>query len=380
MERKGKVVYLLGAGAMLDFKAPSTSALTTKCEEIIMGKEPYGKEIIKNLNTTFPTPNEGSDKTSNSGYNFETIIAYVEYLLDWCCSKDVIGGNVSSRSIISSVFKTNIERITGESMYELYRELINAIIDEIQKYDNPSLAEVESIRSSWKNHLINVSKQYEKVKIYSLNYDRLTPEIMDTKPYEGTSNTSGTYSRFDYNIKKFRESEFTYFNLHGSIYLKQEPNLLYEVVLQSGTILETSLYAAKSSGGNPNESKIFSPIITGYSKSQRVLSEPFNLGFTSFCSDCDDCDKLVVIGYSFSDPHINSILKKFVFDKEKPIDIVDFSDSYESVERNLTKSLIYILNFKSKGNDIQKGESDNHKINISAKGFSDYLEEVNKQN
>lgn len=318
-----KIVYLLGAGAMLDFDGPKTGTLSNECASIV--KDCGFSGIIESL-----------DKTYGEGcYNFETIIACIEYLMDWAIAKQTIGATVQNTNVIRAIFETQIKNIQTETIASLYKELINHLINKIMKYD--FIKDEDPNQLLLNRYFSNVKKEH-KVKIYSLNYDRLIPQLFD-KIYDGTINSDQLYKTFSYDIRKFTKHKFTYFNLHGSIYLKQVPNRLYDVC--QSILPEYIDNCLSQDGGSPNDLKIFSPIIAGYSKSQRILSEPFHLGYSSFCADCSDCEKLVIVGYSFSDPHINTILKKYVFERQAEIDIVDSGNDDEPIKNNITYRLKY---------------------------------------
>lgn len=357
---KGKVVYLLGAGAMIDLGAPTTNDLTNDIKTIV--QKCCIKKIIKSLDDTYGCDN----------YNFETIIAGVEYLLDWTKANESIGKTVSSTNIIASVFKpcyANIIKgnVCSYEIRDLYNELINYIIDKISEYD---YCKKDDNQLLLKTYLMN-HKIENKLKIYSLNYDRLIPKLVP-------SINEGTYilgvgnddKFFSYDIKPFVNHSFTYTSLHGSIYLKIKENAPYNIIQAS--LPERLTNSSFIKGGSPNDVKIFSPIIAGYSKSQRVLSEPFSFGFSTFMSDCDNCNKLIIVGYSFSDPHINSILKKLIFDKDKIVDIIDYDQEgyYKNVEKYLTSQISCMANFDQTSYGAM---SQNGKIRIFMNGFIEYI-------
>src|SRR5690606_19715363 len=53
-----------------------------------------------------------------------------------------------------------------------------------------------------------------------------------------------------------------------------------------------------------------SNIISGYRKTIRTGLSPFRQMFSAFDRDCYACDELIIVGYSFSDEHINDIINK----------------------------------------------------------------------
>lgn len=350
---KDKIVYLLGSGAMIEFGGPSTSRLTEGCKSIVLNSFAIG---------TIPL----LDKTYGSGnYNFETIIASVEYLLDWAVSNESQGKTTNNTNVIASVLRPKIVSIDSENLWILYSELINFIIQEVNNYDY--YIDNDNNQSLLRRYFLNIKKK-RKIKIYSLNYDRLIPHVIRIN--EGVNRLEGVSDDryYNYNIKRFVTSSLTYFNLHGSTYLKIKAP--YQIVLS--TTPERLEYPIQQLGGSPNDIKLFSPIITGYSKSSRVLSEPFNFGFASFMADCANCKKIVIAGYSLSDPHINLLLKKLIFDKDKCVDIVDYDSEhdYSKIETKLLANTKCLVNFKL---TEYGARSQDGKIKIFLDGFVEYL-------
>ena len=68
-------------------------------------------------------------------------------------------------------------------------------------------------------------------------------------------------------------------------------------------------FAQSNHGGNPNKETLFTPIISGYNKIEHINGKPFNFGLQ--CFDCYDSNLFIAMGYSFSDPHLNSMIDTF---------------------------------------------------------------------
>ena len=60
---------------------------------------------------------------------------------------------------------------------------------------------------------------------------------------------------------------------------------------------------------NPKEQFLISNIVAGHHKLQRTNLQPLNAFSYAFQRDCMEADNLFVIGYSFSDIHINRIIR-----------------------------------------------------------------------
>ena len=348
-----RIVYLLGAGAMIDFDGPKTCELTVLCANIL--KKHHCESILSSLDATYGKGN----------YNFETIIASIEFLMDWAIAHERQGYiGVDNTNVIVSIMCSKYQSFTSDQLLLIYKELINCIIERVSKYDYNFSHKPEHnvLKCFFKNEFEN-----NTIKIYSLNYDRLIPHLLGNKIYDGTLNSSDFFS---YDIRNFINSCHTYFNLHGSIYLCKEidPAILSYKIRQHGIPQKLS-YALEQEGGSPNDIKIFSPIISGYSKSQRILSEPFNFGLGAFMEDCNLCDELFIVGYSFSDPHINSIIKNYSKNRNVDITIVDKKDvTIVGLELALKFHIVHPF---SEDNGSSYNRDD--KIRIYTNGFLDYM-------
>lgn len=80
---------------------------------------------------------------------------------------------------------------------------------------------------------------------------------------------------------------------------------------------------------NSGEYILHAPIITGFKKVQRTLIEPLRAFQISFYLDLMDVEKIIIIGYSFSDPYINNLLLTHQGSKE--IICVDYCDENSDI-------------------------------------------------
>ena len=224
--------------------------------------------------------------------SFESILAAIESLIYYSIDD-------FNSSYLASFFKCT-EEIDTVSLWEIYHKCINAIIHEVQQYENRVLQDKtarKSIVSLW--DVLN--KKFENISYYTTNYDEILPYVINSE-YSCLETTQS------YNIEQFS-------NLHGSIHLCKKWNgQTYDVIHTDCACIFSN--ALPIDGGNPNELMIFSPIITGRNKTQRLMDKHFNRSIVSFANDLSECAVLIIIGYSFSDPHINMLIKEYTsFDK-----------------------------------------------------------------
>ena len=200
----------------------------------------------------------------------------------------------SNSSYLASFFKCT-EEIDTDSLWNIYQKCINAIIHEVEKYENRVLQD-ETARKSIVSLWEVLNKKFENISYYTTNYDEILPYVINSE-YSCLETTQS------YNIEQFS-------NLHGSIHLCKKWNgQTYDVIhTDDACILSNAL---PIDGGNPNELMIFSPIITGRNKTQRLMDKHFNRSIVSFANDLSECAVLIIIGYSFSDPHINILIKEY---------------------------------------------------------------------
>jgi hypothetical protein len=352
-----KTTLLLGAGAMIPFGGPSTSTITERllihnsCEDVY--------KVIQN----------GFEEKCN----FESLLSALELLLEWNLSNDTTSHSTyRNTSIFRNVFQLGLpfKYHTTDMVWEIYKQVVNDIIEVIRDYDY--YPQYTGCRHGKDPAILDlfISKYQEKsnLKIYTLNYDRLIPNLIGNhlEVYEGIEGES-----FVYNLKKFSNHHFTYFNLHGSIYIDYNPYTGIKL-LNRPVELENAI---KLAGGNPNEQKIFLPIIAGYHKSQRMMSQPFNFGLGAFMCDCDDCETIIIVGYSFSDPHINSILSNFIKTNITKIIIVDYSSDHIP-SRRMINTVKRVFKTKTDYERVEDGvyRNTNDAIILFLKGFDYYIE------
>ena len=299
-----KTILLLGAGAMIPFGGPSTKELTELITHDIFTYSAL--QILKNR--------------YGNGVNFETLLSNLETLLEWKLSDEYYKDVITSSVFLNPI--SNLEMTSARKLQEIHYNAINKIIERVSTYSELKRLDENDCKiiRDLSDYLLGVADN-SNTKVYSLNYDRLIPKLLKDKIslYDGTNN-----SYFEYDIEKYVNHNFTYFNLHGSIYMEYIHG--GRVHLSETPVDYTHRYSIP--GGNYGEIKAFIPIIAGYSKTQRILSEPFNFGIGVFMYDCNTCDKLFIIGYSFADLYINNVIKNLVTIKKVEIVIIDYREDY----------------------------------------------------
>jgi hypothetical protein len=320
-------VVLLGAGAAMPWDASGSKKIMDKF------KEKFVYDDCRMLFDIFVDFYDGE----KDYFNFETFLAAVEEVLNFVIASTNENRYASNTSFTPSVLqlkneidtllenKSNVEK--RKYCFYIFSKYINIIFSEIKRYNDNVLDD----RNKEVNHnLVKFTKYFLKrnyaVKFYTTNYDNIIPQVLGRyfNVYEGFINPSSPYKRFNYDLDRFRKACLSHFNLHGSIFLRKKmmfcPESKYETVydLNNNNFCDS----LNENSGNPGELLSFSPIITGYNKTQRTSNLPFDLGFQAFANDCNDCKAIVTVGCSFSDPHINSKISNFIkWDKTIMLDV-----------------------------------------------------------
>jgi hypothetical protein len=328
IRRKNRqIVILLGAGA-----AYSWGGVTSKdIKNIFIDSKRFKTEDGTTIGEfVFDILDKFYDEEKHKA-NFETFLAVIEEYLNYVMASTTQGKTPYNTSFLPVILelkkfldKKNVIK-QRRCCYDLFIHYINLIINKIDEYNSKVLSNgFEEINGN----LIKFTKYFlvrnYSVKFYTTNYDSLIPQILSKKCkiYEGHYGSLYNYKRFIYDLSRFRQAHLSHFNLHGSIFLHDVMINGYESVYFTKKQLLSISYGRSVNSGNPGEPLFFSPIISGQNKTQRSFNKPFNLGFNAFINDCNNCHALITVGYSFSDPHINSILSTFIsWDKVKFLNI-----------------------------------------------------------
>lgn len=312
MKKRKKIVILLGAGFPIAWGAPNSKTILKKLLEdpkyMYDEKKTWGQFIYDVLADFY--------EEGKSTINFETVIAALELIMNYNIAATNRGKNTYNTSFMPAVLFLNNKINKGAESEKdkrlfytnLYKHFVQIVINCIEKYDNEVCShQHETLNKQFNDFIFYLSNKKYSVKIYTTNYDSIVPQILaDRKIYMGEKLLPDLSTYYSSDFTKNKDSKLSYFYLHGSIYWSLKFVNEYRVIKSSFSGEVQSLHA---SGGNPNEPLIFSPIITGYAKTQRSFIFPFSMGFTNLANDCNNCNKLLTIGYSFSDTHINSIIQ-----------------------------------------------------------------------
>ena len=332
-----KIVVLMGAGAATAWDGISSKDIKKKLKEdktyMYNGTTTVGQAIFYKLVKLY----------RRNCANFETFLAVIEEIYNYIISQTNTGktsigkidqNNTSFTPAIFNLKKsiakfvhqqaakmvsmsaiTDIKTAKRVYMGEMFYYYIGQIIKAVGCYNDNVLDEkYDAINKNLFQFTKYFLNRGYSIKFYTTNYDNIVPQVLSArfskiKIDEGLRPIDYNKKRFDLDLSSFCNARLTHFNLHGSIFLDRDSPDNRIIHNEYASYPD---HAIKMDGGNPAQPLIFTPIITGYNKTQRISSPPFNIGFSAFTNDCNSCSAVAVIGHSLSDPHINSILSTFV--------------------------------------------------------------------
>jgi hypothetical protein len=335
---------LTGAGAVLDWGAPSTSYLTEVLRENETFKTKSGIPVGEYLFSLLKEKNTGE-------INFEHIINLVEAIYNYVDTKE---NKLHTAETIFSFIDKEIESelfsfcdiyeegkygffypIVGDVekcfnskhqyMNKIYNHFIKLILEKIEPYEQ-TFKEHGDLNNSFNDFLASFNDN-NTIRFYTTNYDRIPAKIKPNYFFEGFGREleiKQKHTFFDTEKVTSEINQPCYYNLHGSIHynyggagwLLNPEKVFYQLELSQKEINQLG------------EIHLPSNIITGMGKASRILFGPHLSFYNSFYNDCMRTDNLIIIGYSFSDIHINQAIRNAIVSKRNPknlkVIIVDY--------------------------------------------------------
>lgn len=370
---KNRVVILFGAGAAIAWQGPFTSDLTKLIRESGFFTKNSKKRITDLIYDILTDPEKGNYKKDD--VNFETIINVLEEMLVYYSNQGVDQPKISflfnflEPKYENEIMNFTVEKSSGSTYYlnipgkqkefwpcsrngenpnqfflqELLLHLYNEIATKVSDYsliDNHFSEDLEN-RESYLDNLFCkwIGKYLETsvTRIYSLNYETNFKVILENH-FSGTKIFDGFYEFNGHDLISPIASEpmriltdFSsncHYNLHGSIYWDVDsensngfriPNLR-KVPYPSLPVNYDHPVIQNEKG----KSILATGIITGYQKLQKGALTPFRQMKFAFDRDTITADKLIIVGYSFGDEHINAAIGEAIKSNPKlKIVIVD---------------------------------------------------------
>ena len=185
--------------------------------------------------------------------------------------------------------------------------------------------------------------------IVNLNYDRAI-EIACGKA--GISVDTGMTAWNQARRVTFSPSKLPLLKLHGSL----DWQLIYSEVKSAHVTIET-LGDYNEQYDNPESPFPFSPAIIFGRQGKLNETGPFLVLYSKFRDLLEDAEELIVVGYSFRDPHINRLIADWIGrEKNGKVTIIDPSDPTDQIREPGGNHDIYSI--RSRRTLLQRGAAE----------------------
>jgi hypothetical protein len=296
-----RAIVLLGAGASVDYKAPSTPALTDAIERQVLA-DPW-------MTKSGGAAACAEIKSRLAGYlqgpvNFEQIYH--------CAHELRFASPPTPRAAdefkpIMQPFLSNTAGLSKSALEALCGKIVEVIFADVSRSCgnnplglDPLVRFVEALRS----HYVT--------RIYTTNYDDFPLQAVPDL-YTGFASAASGVGRFDLDRFWHRERWDGIFHLHGSVHMG------YQTPFEGGfgelfwfddrvEALRHSAFAGSSPRRMDGTSVLRTPVITGLEKLSRVQQHPFAHFYSMMARDAMRADVIFVIGSGLADLHLNTWL------------------------------------------------------------------------
>ena len=269
------------------------------------------------------------------------------YLLSELDIEDVLYElNIIEKSKVIKHLFNDVQRICPEkkikSLVEIIREMkklregIEKLIFRTYNFPREKISEAKKLYEPWFDACLKFS-QGKSLSIFTLNYDGILREVareLEYRVIDGFHLTpSSKYRIFNPNVYKKIELEgagaiVKIFCMHGE--------LSWKLTRDGKIAMKSAVYELNS---EDEKRAIIYPIRGG----KYPYEEPFKTLYQFFSNELRIIERLLIIGYSFRDLPINSIINDSLLSNEKLKIIYVSPSATETMEEpppNLTKDLI----------------------------------------
>ncbi|WP_167883792.1 SIR2 family protein [Leptospira stimsonii] len=306
---KDRITILLGAGAAIPIGGPRTDYLTNLIQR--KDKKNDNPNFVKQL---FRILRAYYNPSVNQAPNFEDIFHTIEVLISYKTSQQR-NAKKSFKLPIGAFLRKERGKFTKiESLNRAKVFILETIMDEIEKYQY-------NLRPNWYESFWKDLEKDFYLDIFSLNYDITVNQIL-LNSTDGFSKSSQSSSPFDPINLYSHLDRHRICNLHGSIFLgnsshnNYNSNFLYlntDDLWKYNVAQEARANTFYSSNieTQSGHQVARSSIIVGLQKTDKIINYPFSEYSSLFSQSIRTNSKLIIIGYSFGDLYINSLLEKF---------------------------------------------------------------------
>ena len=328
-----RAIVLLGAGASVEYQAPSTPALTGAIERQVLAdpvmKNSGGAAAFSEIKSRLAEYLQGP-------VNFEQIYHCAHELR--FASPPTPGAADEFKPIMQPFF-SNATRPPKSALEALCGKIVEVIFGDVSRScgNNPlGLGPLVRFVETLRTHFVT--------RIYTTNYDDFPLQAVPDL-YTGFASAASGVRRFDVNRFWHRERWDGIFHLHGSVHMGyQHPpeGDIGELFWfdDRAEALRHSAFAGSSPLRMDGTSVLRTAVITGLEKLSRVQQRPFAHFYSMMARDAMRADVIFVIGSGLADLHLNTWLGEArVRTLRPPLLFVDFwpnsfeRDTYFELDR-----------------------------------------------
>jgi len=365
--KKKRIVFLLGAGSALSWGGPSTQELLELIKKNNVIKTAFGENVISYFVNLL---NKSYDNPVN--VNFETVISLLEVLYEYYDNKSISGNTPDLHPVWPNIF--NIEDDIDKELFSHYQVKTHALADHIVEEDTVNILDrnnnmintIPCAKSRWKVVVLHniYSAIIETISNRILEYDdeilqpkdKLSSLLITFVTYLSKADYisrfyTTNYDKLIFTIFKDNESiidgfdgiqdrilnatrvmsdfeTLCYYNLHGSIYWEEYfSHKSMNIEFKSLNHPNYNAFGASRYTIDNAREALFTNILVGNNKTQKVSIPPLNYFESAFNQDCKLSDILFVIGSSLNDYDIRKSIFTALSNTEKILIIVTKIDS-----------------------------------------------------
>lgn len=318
-----RITVLLGAGAMCECTPLTTRYLT----DLVAEKEQdYLDEASRRIKT-YPLLSEIKTDLENYFHkdevvSFEDMLHALEMLHSYESANNI--GTVKEFKSVFPMFSKLQENYEEKlpHVFAAQNDLISTLVDEIAKYEGGW----NNSSNAWFTKFFRQISEHSKIDFYSLNYDTWLEQIFEGQYADGFTKLDEEYNLFSPRaVFNFDDELHSINHLHGQICFTSYPRQYrnrYTWEQPCGFVKANNIGIVQRRGEYPRyygnlsatqsgEQIQLVPIITGLRKNDKLMNMPFDTYFHHLYQSLMQNSRLLIIGYSFGDLYINTILNNF---------------------------------------------------------------------